>query len=122
MAKKGHQKFRRMKRHILGEKSHGKVSLANNFLQSKNISEIGEKCFIVSGVMDAPDSTCYSNLLISCSISPNQSVNLQIKSRPSLKGKTHFMNEKNQKVSRFLKARKWSPYKMVTLYYTIQRS
>src|SRR6218665_1280780 len=60
--------------------------------------------------MDAPDSTYYSNLLISCSILPNQSINLQIKSHPSLKGKTHFFNEKNQKGSRFLKARKWSPY------------
>src|SRR6218665_1920073 len=111
-----------MKRHILGKSHMEKCHLQNNFLQSKNIFEIGGKCFIVSGVMGAPDSTCYSNLLISCSISPNQSVNLQIKSRPSLKGKTHFMNEKNQKLSRFLKARKWSPYKMVTLYYTIQRS
>src|SRR6218665_2207029 len=36
--------------------------------------------------MDAPDSTYYSNLLISCYILPNQSINLQIKSRPSLKG------------------------------------
>src|SRR6218665_1575579 len=60
--------------------------------------------------MDAPDSTNHSNLLISCSILPNQSINLQIKSRPSLKGKTHFLNENKQKVSRFLNARKWSPY------------
>ena len=42
-----------------------------------------------------------------------KSINLQIKSRPNLKGKTHFLNEKNQKVSRFLKARKWSPYAML---------
>src|SRR6218665_86584 len=60
--------------------------------------------------MDTSDSTYYSNLLTSCSILPDQSINLQIKSRPCLKGKTHFLNEKNQKLSQFLKARKWSPY------------
>src|SRR6218665_2473428 len=85
-----------------------KCHLRNFFLGSKINFEIGRKCFIVSG--GSPDSTYYSNLLISCSILPNQSINLQIKSRPSLKGKTHFLNENKQKVSRFLKARKWSPY------------
>jgi len=96
-----------MKIHIFGEKSHEKVSLAKFFLESKKIFEIGGKCFIVSGWMDAPDSTYYCNLLISCSILPNQAINLQIKSSPSLKDKTHFLNEK--KVSRFFKPRKWSP-------------
>jgi len=62
--------------------------------------------------MYASDSSYYSNLLISCSILPNQSINLQIKSRPSLKGMTHCLNEKNQKVSRFLKARKWSRWSL----------
>src|SRR6218665_2343844 len=85
-----------MKRHILGEKIHGKVSLAKFFLQSKNCFEIRGKCFIVSGGMDASDSTYYSNLLIRCSILPNQSINLQIKSRPSLKGKTHFLKRKRK--------------------------
>jgi len=61
--------------------------------------------------MDVSDSTCYSNLLISC-ILPNQSLNLQIKSRPSLKGKTHFFNEKNKSVPVF------EGQKMVTLLYT----
>ena len=86
-----------------------KCHLQNFFLQSKNCFEIRGKCFIVSGGMDA--STYYSNLLITCSILPNQSINLQIKSRPSLKGKTHFMNEKNQIVPVF------EGQKMVTLNY-----
>jgi len=37
MTKKGHQKFWRMKRHILGEKSHGKVSLGKTILESKEM-------------------------------------------------------------------------------------
>jgi len=47
------------------------------------------------------DSTYYSNLLISCSILLNQAINLQIKSSPSLKGKTHFLNEKEKKCPGF---------------------
>src|SRR6218665_3492017 len=53
------------------------------------------------------DSTYYSNLLISCSILLNQAINLQIKSK--LKRQDPFLERKKEKVSRFLKARKWSP-------------
>ena len=56
-----------------------------------------------------PDPTYYSNLLTSCSILPNQSINLQIKSRPSLNSKTHFLNEKTKSVLVF------EGQKMVTL-------
>src|SRR6218665_74266 len=51
-----------------------------------------------------------SNLLISCSILLNQAINLQIKSSPSYKKQDPFLERKKEKVSRFLKARKWSPY------------
>ena len=44
--------------------------------------------------MDASDSTYYSNLVI-------KSINLQIKSRPSLKGKTHLLNEKTKSIPVF---------------------
>jgi len=63
-----------MKRHNLGEKSHGKGSLANFFLESKSFWEIGGNASLYQGGMAAPDSTYYSNLLISCSILPNQSI------------------------------------------------
>ena len=59
--------------------------------------------------MDDPDSTYYSNLFISWSIVPYQPINLQIKSRPSLKGKTQFLNENNKSVPVF------EGQKMVTL-------
>ena len=49
--------------------------------------------------MDAPDYLLFQSI--------NQlfyfakSINLQIKSRPSLKGKTHFFNKKNKKCPGF---------------------
>jgi len=45
------------------------------FLESKKSFEIGGKCFIVSGGW-SPLTTHYSTLLTSCSVLPNQSINL----------------------------------------------
>ena len=63
------------------------------------------------------DSTYYSNLLISCSILLNQAINLQVKSSPSWKKQDPFLERKKEKVSRFLKARKWSPYSRQSIWF-----
>jgi len=50
MTKKSHQKFWQMKRHIFGEKSHGKMSLAKFFLDSlKKFLKLGVNASLSQG-------------------------------------------------------------------------
>ena len=55
------------------------------------------KCFIVSEGMDAPDSIYLLLQSINQLFYFAKSINFQIKSHPSLNGKTHFFNEKKTK-------------------------
>ena len=89
-----------------------KCHLRNFFLQSKISFEIEGKCFIVLGGMDASDYLLLQSIneLFYFTKSNNQSS--IVISRPSLKGMTHFLNEKKTKSVPVFEGQK-----MVTLMY-----
>ena len=72
-----------------------KCHVRKKILESKIFFLNRGKCFIVLGGMDAPDYLLLQSIKQLFYFA--KSINLQMKSRPNLNGKTHFLNEKKAK-------------------------